>query len=434
MMDFACSDVSRGRARKVAPRGVGLGALCLVAVALLGRAAGAAERFEAAAWVDHFDFAAVSQQGRYLYDTETAAGCAALLDHVAETGATQIWWRNCAGATLRYASAEDTHHQDAPLDKRRVPSNVPVHGWVRYGEVQPDLLRSALACCRERGLRPGIHWPFEETHWQGFTIGGWNLEHPQFWGRTYDGQPWCGRSSLAYEEVVQHKLRLIDELLDRGAQTIYVDTSRNGGWSPAYEYVDPVVAAYRKAYGAPPPADSSDLRWCRHVAGYTTRYLRRVRERLDRSGRKVELAVGVADIAPLSDRCLVAYGCDWRSLVDQGVIDLLVINSVNWEAKAPLESTRALYREVLAAVGGRCKVFCPVQAYDFSHRGLPSYVKTTGLPQEEIAAQLVRIAWEEGAAGVSLECVDYNNYSPATRKALHELLSGECQWRRPAAK
>ena len=73
-------------------------------------------------------------------------------------------------------------------------------------------------------------------------------------------------------------------------------------------------------------------------------------------------------------------------------------------------------REPGLRAGGRCRVWCPVQQYNFTAHGLPGYEQATG---------------EEGAHGISLECVDYNNYAPATRDALRRLTSGECRWVKP---
>ncbi len=394
-------------------------------------------RFEVAAWVDHFDFAGIRREGKYLFDTETVEGCAAILDHVQEVGATTILWRNCGGATMRYQSAVEAHHHESKLDKRRVPDTRPIYGWVRYGEAQPDILRSALRICRERGLRPGVHWPYEETHWSGWTIGGWNLEHPQYWGRTVDGHAWWGRCSLGWEEVVRHKLALVTELVDRGIEVLFIDFYRTGGWSPAYEYVEPVARSYREAHGEEPPVDPQDLRWCRHVAGYVTGYLRRVRETLDASGRKIDLYVGIPEIAPVGDpmgvRSIVAHGADWPTWIDQGLIDGLVINSVRWDAEDPMGSTRNLCRQVMKLVHGRCRVLWPVRQYDFSGFGIPSYRKATKLPDEEIARRLVEMAWEEGADGISLECVDYGNYREKTREVIRTLTTGKCKFVRTEA-
>ncbi|MEA3247470.1 MAG: hypothetical protein U9Q74_15055, partial [Gemmatimonadota bacterium] len=165
----------------------------------------AQERFEIAAWVDHFDFAPVKRDGEYVFDTETAEGCTGILDHVQETGATTILWRNCGGGTMRYQTGIDAGHHPAIVDMRRIPDTREVLGWVRYREAEPDIIRHVVGMCDDRGLVPGVHWPFEETHFHTWTVGRYNFEHPQYWGRTRDGRPWMGRCSLAWDDVVEHK-------------------------------------------------------------------------------------------------------------------------------------------------------------------------------------------------------------------------------------
>ena len=385
-----------------------------------------AGRFEVAAWVDHFDFYRA-------FDTEKAAGVAAILDHVQETGATTILWRNCGGGTMRYQSEVDSHHHSSQLDKRRVLDTRSIAGWVRYGEAEPDLIATVVKLCQERGLRPGIHWPYEETHWSCWTIGRFNLEHPQYWGRTILGRPWWGRCSIAFEPVIEHKLALVDELLERGIEMLFIDFWRNGGWSPAYEYVEPVMASFRAKHGSEPPSNWRDLRWAEHVAGYVTAFLRRVRRRLSDSGRKVELAVGVPEIAPFTERNLTVHGADWRTWVREGLVDTLVINYVKWDQEDALGSTRELCRQVMNAVDGRCRVLWPIQQYNYSRHGLPAYEKATEMKNEHLARALLLMAWEEGAAGVSLECVDYGNYRQKTRSTLRALATGKCRLLRPSS-
>ena len=399
--------------------------MCLAAVCAPSLAA---ERFEVAAWVDHFDFAAVQVAGQYPFDTETVEGCAALLEHVAEVGTTTVLWRNCAGGTMRYPSQVETYHQDSMLDKRKIPDGRPVWGWVRYGEAESDLVRAASDWCRRRRTRFGIHWPFEETHGAIFTVGGWNLEHPQFWARTANGTPWWGRCSIAFPEVLAHRLALVRELLDRGMDSLFIDTFRAGGWTPGYEYVQPVVAAWRERFHCEPPSNPKDRRWCEHVAGYVSDYFRALRRTLDASGRKVDLMLGVYDAVPDGSTSLIHSAVDWPRLVEEGIVDTLVINWVTWSADDPFGSTRRNCRAILDAVQGRCRVLWPVRAYDYGGYGMPSYQKATGLSQAEIARRLMEMAWEEGADGISLECVDYNNYGPETRKIMRTLAEGKCQW------
>jgi hypothetical protein len=398
--------------------------------------AGGAERFEAAALVDALDFAAVKDKaGNFLFDTEMPAGNRAVLEHVLLTGADTVLWRNCVGGTMRYLSEETRRPRvESPLDKRRLPDNRAVYGWLRYYQSEPDILRDMLGECKARGLRAGVHWPFEETHWHSWTIGPWNFEHPQYWGATSGGQIWSGRCSLAYPEVVAHKLRLADELLERGMDHLFVDLWRSGGWGPGDEHVRPEIERWRQKYGTEPPADGRDPRWCAFVAETTHAYFGAVRRRLDASGRKVRLMVGVYDVGAdadaHSDATLLTRGVEWRRLVREGVVDTLVVMSVKWDAARPFESTRELYRSVLDTCGGRCEVLFPVSAYNFSGKGMPAYQERTQLPQDRVAEELLRIAWEEGADGICMECVDYRNYSDATCAAMRAALGEAYRFKR----
>jgi hypothetical protein len=187
------------------------------------------------------------------------------------------------------------------------------------------------------------------------------------------------------------------------------------------------MEAYRERYGEEPPVESTD-RWAEHVAGYVTEWLRTLRQHLDASGRQIDLMAGVPHITAEEDDPLTLRAADWRTWVDEGLIDTLVINYIPWDEERPFESTREMGRAIMDFVDGRCRVLWPVRAYDYGGYGMPSYAEATGLPQEEIAERLMIMAWEEGADGISLECVDYGNYQEATRRRMTELANGRCRW------
>jgi uncharacterized lipoprotein YddW (UPF0748 family) len=392
-----------------------------------------AEPFEVAAWVDHFDFAGVPDgEGGYIYDTEKPEGIAKILDYVKSCGATTVYWRICAGSTLRYPSKVDSYHNSVQLDKRRgfgfADGNDSPWGWVHYGDTGFDILETAMRMCRERGLKPYVHWPWEENHWALFTIGEWNFEHPQYWERDQKGNRFQGRCSPAYEQVREHKLAIVDELLDRGVEGIFIDFFRNGGWGPQYGYVGPIIEAWKAARNGQEPPGPNDAEWLAFRAGYNTEVFREMKEHIRARGKKVELIFGIPDIRPDAEppQIAAAFG-DWKTLVDDGIADTLVINYVAWDRQRPWESTEEICNAVMRPVHGRCRVLWPVRAYNFGGYGIPDYMAATGLPQPECAARLTRMAWENGADGISLECVDHKNYSDETVAAMRSLLEGECR-------
>ena len=127
---------------------------------------------------------------------------------------------------------------------------------------------------------------------------------------------------------------------------------------------------------------------------------------------------------------MIERGVDWKRLVDEDIIDALVVMSVQWDKKRPFESTREIYRSILDFCDGRCQVLFPVQAYNFTKCGIPAYQKASNLNAADVAERLMRITWEEGADGICMECVDYNNYKPETRKRMCELLEGDCKFKK----
>lgn len=407
--------------------------LSLLAVAIWAAPPLPETPFEVTAWVDHFDY------GTFI-DTETEAGMAAILDHVAETGSTIQCFRS-AGNSIRHPSAFRSSYR-VHIDKRKgVMGPRMILGWGDFNRAEPDLLEAAFRLGRERGMKPYIHWPFEECHAPGFfrCFMEWNMEHPEFWSRTRTGQPWLGRVSLCYPEVIDYKLALLDELLAHGAEGIFIDTFRSGMWGPWAEYVPTIVDSYRETYGADASLDEKDPRWCQHVADYVTELFRRMREHLDayeqRTGKHVELLVGVAGIAPVGDYAttspLLYRAADWRAWVDMGLIDTLVMHSIDWDPKRPLETYREYGREIMDYVDGRCKVQWPLSAYSFRKKGIPDMAKATKLSRAEAARQMMTVAWEEGAAGIALECVDYNNYDAPTRQGIAELARTTCRLAKP---
>lgn len=384
----------------------------LIAAVLAAAAVGA---FEKLALVDSFDFSSV-------YDIETRTGNVQIVEHVLRTGADTVLWRNCSGGLMRYHSDEERLPlTEPPLDKLRIPESRGVSGWLRLDLAEPDIFRTAMEECARRGVAHGVHWPFEETHWSSWTLGAWNLAHPQFWGVSASGMPFYGRGSLAHPEVVAHKLRLLDELLARGADVIFIDLFRNGGWTPQFEYVAPVLKTWRAKYpNAEPPKDWRDPRWTALVAEYQHAYLRAVRARLDRAGRKARLILGIAQAGRAgSDYNWTDRAIDWRQLAREGVLDGIAVMNVQFDAKDPWGATRRVYDEVVAAKG-RAKTYFPVRAYDYGNGGIPSYVKATKLSVGAVTRRLMEMAHAAGGDGIVMECVDYNNYSDEMCRIIRE--------------
>ena len=365
-----------------------LAAFCLVS--------GPLAAFESIALVDSFDY-----HGKMGFDIETPEGTEMVLDHVLLTGASTVLWRNMSGALPRYPSAEEAHPvKEPPLDLRRLPLNEVDRGWVRWDFPKTNLLMHAAWAARRRGVGYGIHVPLEENHGEAWTWGTWNLEHPQYWCVPKGGVPWAGAASKTHPEVMAHKMRLMDEVLFDGVDTIFLDLLRAGCWSPAKE--DPAALE--------------------RVRAAAMDYIRGVRARCDATGRKIRLLIGLPHVSlgEKVDYTLTQNGVDWKALAADGTVDGLVLMAVFPRPGRDIwQETRDVYAYMMRN-RGRAKVYLPVSEYSWNH-GMAQYCAASGWPKEKVARRLVELAKEAGAAGVVYECVDYGNYTPAMCDVLKEV-------------
>ena len=404
---------------------------CVLAAALASSAIASAAAFEKIALVDSYDFATHC-------DIETRGGTAAVIDHVLGTGATAVYWRNQSAAWPRYPSREEDRRQMAPpLDKRRRSGWNIVFGWLRLdrGRDVEDLMADAFSQLRARGVDTGIHLTFEEVHCRiAWTFSPWNLDHPQYWTRRWDGVPYAGRCSFYYDEVLAHKMRLLDELLAMDADTVYLDLYRAGWWTPADEYVPGMCAEFRKRYGAEPPADPKDPRWIEHVGRYMERYLRSIRARIDASPRRPRFMIGLSvcggglkrptakmlpDAEAYDRMCLENLALDWKKLAAEGLFDAIVAMCpvIDESDRDPWAKVAQLYGHVRAHCG-KAAMYGHCSMYDYQLCGIKRCAKAAGVSEPEAARRLLETAKSCGAKGVVMECVDYGNYPPETMEAI----------------
>lgn len=363
-----------------------------------------------------FAFAKIALIDSYDYmpccDVETKAGTSTIVDNALKTGATHVFWRAQSGSVPRYPSiAEDRRKLSAPLDKRRIGWDT-VWGWSRLdrGADCTNLIAEAFAELRRRGIVTGIHYMFEENHCSTFTLGQWNLEHPQYWNRKKGKTPFHGRCSFAYDEVLAHKMEFLDELLAMKPDAVCLDLFRSGEWSVESEYVPKLMDEFRAIHGEEPPDDYRDERWLKLCAKYTERYLRAVAEHCHAAGAKFYFEL--SHLAPWGkdDRYhWRRYALDWKKLAAEGVFDAIVVAAVNIDEKDAFGSLKATY-EYIRANRGKARILYHCSAYDWA-RGIGVCAKATGLGKGEVARRLLEIAKECNGEGVVMECVDWDNYT-----------------------
>ena len=392
-----------------------LACACLCATGALGA-------FEKIALVDGFDYAPVM-------DTETEAGMRTVLARVLETGADTILWRTHSGQIPRYASeAVDLPVIETPLDKRRVPLTLPVRGWVRYQQCEPDALKTVFGLCA--GMpdvkRYGAHILQEDAHGGRYwSLGSWTLDHPQYWCRSADGKMEMHHASFAYPEVIAHRRAIVREILARGAQMIYLDATRRGEYGPKSDYVKPNLEEWARRHpGEPAPADFHDPRWLEVASRGHYAYHRAIREEIRATGRDVPFLITIANLKDQDGPGWTYAGCgfDWRKVVDEGLVDGLVVASISSDTRDPFGYAERAFRRVVERVGGKCKVYFPIRAYNFS-KAAPSYgqlAKWAGVTSPEAIRRLLDIAARCGAAGIVMECVDPGNYPLADCKVIRD--------------
>lgn len=374
----------------------------------------AAAQLEVMVQLDCWDFCGV-------FDIETASGVSQVVDHVAGVAPDTIAWRVNGGSVQLFDCHEERcAPKEDPLDPRRIPDARALPGWLRlWEEPGANLLKLGLDEVGRRGFGRCAYMPFEENHWFTSKVGGWNLEHPQYWTRTKNGTPLMGRCSIAYPEVREHKLRILDEVLAHGVDSVYVELFRTGGWTVADEYVEPNLREWRRRYPNEAVPDAQDPRWIALVAESQYAFFREVRRRLDATGRKICFLFGVYGMTLKGDPNWTLKANDWKRYAREGIVDVIVLESLMPDWKRPIESAREICLQVKGDAGP-AKFFCPVMEYMFQQCGIARYAESLGVSKEEATARLMALAKEVGADGVILECVDYKNYSPGMMKAIRE--------------
>ena len=370
-----------------------------------------AAAFDVVALVDSLDFAE-------WYDIEKTEGNLQVLEHVLKTSATDIWWRDKGGGRLRYPSKEEAYPlSEFPFDRHIVPCE-DVYGHLRLDRPEANPFPLVRRECARRGIGFGLHTAWEETHYNLISLtSSWTLNHPQFWCCENGRKPFLATCSVAYPEVVAHKLRLVDERLALGPGTIFLDLTRDGSWSVVREFVKPMTDEWRRRYGCAPPT-TNDVRWTALVSEPVTAYLKQFAARCHAKGCRFVLGLRDMEYVGSTYR---RYGIDWRKLAADGTIDAVVAMWFAYDRTNAWNSIEAVYREVMSE-RGKADVYFPLSSYNCGGVGYPNLARTLGISEAEAVRRLLCLAKDVGARGVVMECVDYGNYSPAVCEEIRRFL------------
>lgn len=350
------------------------------------------------------------------FDIERTNGVVKVLDEVMRTHPTTILWRDKgAGRYWIPTDEERSPTGEQPLDKRLIPVNGSF-GYLRLDRPDFAMFPFLGEESRRRNVGFGFHTGFEENHQIPCSEPNWNVMHPEFWCRIRSGMPRQASVSLAFPEVMAHKLRLVDERLKYAPEIVFLDLHRAGGWSVDLEYVKPVCDRWRAKYCCEPPENAHDPRWIALCSEDVMRYFRAFAAKCRAKGTRFLLGIQKVELG--YDYMWDRYGIDWRTLAKEGAIDGLVVMGVKPDKARAFESTK----EILSAVKADCgatPLYFQASSYN-SNNGFNTYKTWTGLDTVTCMRRMIEIAKEVGCRGVILECVDPGHYADAHCEVLQK--------------
>jgi hypothetical protein len=226
-----------------------------------------------------------------------------------------------------------------PMWPSKVPGTWP-NNWGEYTQrlgLKPDMaewnmVKAAVDAAHRKGLKI-LGW-FDLTEGHGGLPTAWSMNHPEFCsvnregirldgpvgligksGRRFDptmvwmdydeliaegymnkqclrpdGVQCDPQLSLAFPEVVEYRLALLNEMFDFGLDGLFLVTVSNVG------YEKPVSDSFMQKYGLDPRQVAlDDPRWVKHQGTYFTSFIRKIRQLMQEKervvGRKLEFVL-----------------------------------------------------------------------------------------------------------------------------------------------
>lgn len=265
-----------------------------------------------------------------------------------------------------------------------------------------NFLEAAMRAAKPNAfeIHPWITPLYQGIH--GSNYGGkFAGKHPEFWCRLANGEV-LWHPSLAYPEVRQHHLDMIEELIENyGVKGIHLDfirmlrsvfDLRDKSGASILGYDPPLVEAFRREFGDPAHLGNANEKWIRFRADRTyTQFLRDLR---DRFGRRLEISVLVLESNNLGG-CLL----DWQTWAKEKLVDVLcIIPSVPFHVYPYFDAVHIFKKHV----GDDVKVLEFVSC-DAGMKGAFPIVSEPLIPPKPSFAMLnVEFALQRGADGVMM--------------------------------
>lgn len=176
------------------------------------------------------------------------------------------------------------------------------------------------------------------------TLTAFANEHPEMWARTAEGEDslaaaGCVRMSFGFDAARAYRAGQLSAIVRRlGCAGIELEFLSGRETASPFGFEPPIVHSFEEAYGRP-PAGEADEAWLRHRAGFTTRFLRELRQ---------ALPAGTFLSAAVSGEPAAAYrwAHDWPAWAQEGLVDAITLRLMTGDIEAIAGQVRAA-REAL---------------------------------------------------------------------------------------
>ena len=201
-----------------------------------------------------------------------------------------------------------------------------------------DPVKTARRIARDKGLEFHIWFDIFDDNYAGY-LSQFMLDNPRCQWTTQDGQQTYNYlRSYAFPEAREDQLGYIRELAQYEPDGFYLATSHHSGHVPRpidpdlYGYEEPVARRFRDLYGVDirETEDFDRGAWHRVKGEFVTQFYREVKAELDRVGAKLCIGSHLGDYTTFrypyfSDHVTARYYNDWRTWVEEGIADSLMV-------------------------------------------------------------------------------------------------------------
>lgn len=389
------------------------------------------KHFDSYLWHDYMDFLELVDRDENDWWQNSPKALHRYVRYFCDYAGTALCYRIFGGGRGRYNSKLLAGERERYLDKRIGPGMRDPWSSYRFGDIEIDVLTEWVKWTHFYGKKAFATWSFEDGHGQPSLLASYNVENPQFCGRGKDGRFDLGWVSLAYPEVIDFKMAVAQEVLDRGVDGFVFDFQRVSGWFKKrditnhhegiggwYETYDPpAVEAYTKKYGTDPRTEpDNNRRWIEFCATYHTNFFRRLKKLCDahtqKTSRKIEIVLVLPAVSKDPYTTVRVLGVDWEQYVDEGLITAIspLVPGADPNGRPhTLDDLVDIMEYVHNRCGDKCDVIWPCSPY---YGTLNAFAQNMNLkiPDDlpDFVQQIMKLAYNHHAAGIQLATVDHD--------------------------